>query len=151
MSEDTKKKIAISTLAIVAFLLVLGSIYNQKRIEISEVAFKEVLSEPSKDVVVRKNEDRLKAISGTRYVCDGERFIFVTIHEKDNERMADVALANSNGQYAMTYLKEIIGMGRDRKFVDGEKMENYLLITDNGNEVKFVFNNVSVVNNCIKK
>lgn len=151
IDKEMKMKIAISALAVISFSAVLFSIYVQKSHRLEEVALKEVLTEPSKDVVAKKNEDMFKAISGTRYVCDDEKFVFVNIYEKDNERKADVAVANSNGQYAMAYLREIVGIGRDRKFADGEKMENSLIITDNGNEVKVFINNILIVNNCIKK
>lgn len=151
ISEDTKKKIALVSLAAIAFVAVLISIYVQKQYENEEVAFKEVLTDPSKDAVVEKNEKMLKKFSGTRYVCDDEKFVFVDIYLENDEKKASVALANSVGQYATTKLTEIVGIGSDKKFAGGDSMENSLLITDNENEVQLSINNMVVVKNCIKK
>lgn len=151
MKEETIKKISISALAIIAFGAVLFSIYAQRQYKIQEVAVKEVLTDPSKDAVIKKNEKILKKFSGTRYVCDDEKFVFVDIYLENDEKKADVALSNSTGQYAMAYMNEVVGIGNDKKFAGGNEMENSLLITDNGNEAKLFINNIPVVENCIKK
>ena len=145
MDDELIKKIAISGLAIFSFLAVTFIFYSQNN-RLEEVSLQEITS--SEDVALNeKSSKSLKDLSGSKYACDDEKFVFVDIYAENGGYKANVAVANSDGQYAMAYLTEIIGVGEEKKFVDEYK--NSLILTDS--EAQVYINDILVVKNCVKR
>ncbi len=143
MDDELIKKVVVSSVAIFSFLAVAFIFYSQNN-GLEEVTFEEVSSIPEKNVLNKSNGETLKKLSGTKYICDDDMFIFIDIYTGNGGYKADVAVANSDGQYAMAYLTEVIGIGQEKKFEDEEN--NSLILIDDKADV--FINDISVVKNC---
>jgi hypothetical protein len=143
---DLVRKILISLLAIVSFLIVTSIFYGGLN-SAEEVPMEHMI--PAKDVVFRKNNQTFENLSGDQYFCEDGKTVFVDIYQENDVRKAKVAVANNKGQYAMAYLSEIISLGRGQKFADGQSSENSLII--DGNEAKVFINAIAITDNCFKE
>lgn len=144
MDDELLKKIAISALAVFSFIAVTFIFYSQDK-HLEEVSLQEVLNS-SRDASV-SSKKTLDDFSGKKYVCDKGQFIFIDVYAANGGYKADVAVANSDGQYGMAYLTEVIGVGEEKKFEDN--YNNYLFLAEN--EVKVYVNDVLIAENCNKR
>ena len=143
--NDLVKKISISALAIVSFLIVTSIFYGEHNVA-REVTMEQMV--PAKDIVFKKIDQVFENLAGDQYFCADEKIVFVDIYEEDGERKAKVAVGNNKGQYGMAYLTEVISVGAGEKFADGQSSENSLVISND--EAKVFINTIPIVEDCFR-
>lgn len=150
MDDDLIKKVSVSALAVFSFLAVIFIIFSQDRNEFEEVTLQEVATPTDNNEATKKTEKKtIEDFTGSKYACEeNDKFIFVDIYASKGGYKADVAVANANGQYAMAYLTEIIGVGEDKRFED--ESNNSLILTKDG-EAKVYINDILVAEGCDRR
>lgn len=145
INDELFKKVAISALAIFSFIAVTFIFYSQDK-NLEEVTLQEVVTS-KKERNSERNKKSIEDFSGRKFACNNGQFIFVDVYAADGGYKADVAVANTGGQYGMAYLTEVIGIGEEKKFEDN--YNNYLLLSED--TAKMYVNDVLVAEGCSRR